>query len=379
MHVGTWEPGPVTGRGEWQPAFTADGRVMALETGAGSVRLVRTADGHELVRLDNPHQDPLVDLAFAPDGTRLVGCSFGSARGVHVWDLRLIRRGLAARGLDWDPTPPPDPPARATSVEVLVPIKLPAVRPPASEPAGLTWARMSEYLAVDPDLADPHHYRAHAWDRLGKIDRAAADFDDAVRLAPYDREARECRIDFLFNRRRYADALAAFERGRADDPGWEPSADLLTAAALWYAILAPADRRDGAKGYDLAREAVRQAPGHAAARAAVAVALLRLGRAGEAVSQDRARHAVAAGGLLLLRRWGDAVVELGRPPADELERYALALCYLAAGDRRPLADALRAGGPSPKRPLPVYVRDVHDAVAAEAAGRYLGAGWLWLR
>jgi serine/threonine protein kinase/WD40 repeat protein len=102
---GTWEQGLETGRTPERPAFTPDGRVMALETGDGSVRLVDTAAGSELARLDNPHQDPLSELTFASNGGFLVGISKGNAKGLHVWDLRLIRRQLADRRLDWDAPP----------------------------------------------------------------------------------------------------------------------------------------------------------------------------------------------------------------------------------------------------------------------------------
>jgi WD40 repeat protein len=133
LHVGSWEPGPVTGRGEGRPAFTRDGRLMALETGRGSVRLIDTESGRELVRLDNPHQDALGALVFTPDADRLIGCSLGpNARGVHVWDLRLIRRQLADRGLDWKDLPLPDPPAPTGPVEVFIPIRTP-IRLPAAK------------------------------------------------------------------------------------------------------------------------------------------------------------------------------------------------------------------------------------------------------
>ena len=133
LHVGTWVAGPRTGRGEGRPAFTAAGRVIALETGAGSVRLLRTADGRELVRLDNPHQHALDSLAFTPDCGRLVGYSARSPTGVYVWELRLIRRELAARGLDWEDQPIPDPPAPAGPVEIRVLTTTPAAPPAEGE------------------------------------------------------------------------------------------------------------------------------------------------------------------------------------------------------------------------------------------------------
>lgn len=55
--------------------------------------------------------DPIWAPTFTPDGARLIGV--GNGKGVHVWDLRLIRRHLAEMGLDWDapPYPPIDSPS----------------------------------------------------------------------------------------------------------------------------------------------------------------------------------------------------------------------------------------------------------------------------
>jgi WD40 repeat protein/tetratricopeptide (TPR) repeat protein len=362
LHVGTWEPGPVTGRGEDRPAFTPDGRVMALETGAGSVRLVRTADGRELVRLDNPHQDPLSGLAFTPDGTRLVGCSpwLGNALGVHVWDLRLIRRQLAARGLDWDAPPLPEPSAPAGPVEVRVPIRTPAGPPAKDENPLVTVARMTEYLLHDPAQVAPHHYRAHAWDRLGMAARAEADFDEAVRIHPNEPDVRECRGLFLFARGRYAEAAADLEQVLAGAPAWPAAPDLLNRVAVWHLVLAPADRRDPGKGLDLARRAVARDGKSPVYRITLGVALLRNGRPAEAVS---ALEEARANG-------GDRFDDLACP--------ALALARLALGDRPRAAEALRQGAEAAGRlsagRLLEYARLERGRLEAEAAAAYLLGG-----
>jgi serine/threonine protein kinase/WD40 repeat protein len=181
LHVGTWEPGPKTGRAEGRPAFTADSKIIALETGAGTVRLLETATGRELVRLDNPHQDPLFDLAFTPDGGRLLGASPGKhADGIHVWELRRIRKHLADRGLDWD-TIPLAPPRVHPS-----PLKLKRLTTEvASLPQGEADLRAGRWAAAVNALAnlptDPAGrtaallHRSVAYDQLRRHDEAQAD------------------------------------------------------------------------------------------------------------------------------------------------------------------------------------------------------------
>jgi WD40 repeat protein len=97
------------------PVDRSDGRchLLAVDTGTGVVRLFDPETGREYARLSNPGQD-LSQLAFDPDGTRLITGNAGAEAGVHVWDLRQLRAGLAEMGLDWDAPPFPDPPAAGT-------------------------------------------------------------------------------------------------------------------------------------------------------------------------------------------------------------------------------------------------------------------------
>jgi len=72
------------------------------------------------VRLSDPNDDRPAALAFTPDGARLVAAD-ARARLCHVWDLRALRAGLKAVGLDWDAPPFPPPPAgdAPPAVEVI--------------------------------------------------------------------------------------------------------------------------------------------------------------------------------------------------------------------------------------------------------------------
>lgn len=101
--VDSWEPGPHIGGGTpFTPiAFSPDGKLLAVETGYGSVRLVDPDTGREYARLEDPNQDRAGAMSFTPDGTQLVTTN-NDSHSVHVWDLRAIREQLAKMGLDWD-------------------------------------------------------------------------------------------------------------------------------------------------------------------------------------------------------------------------------------------------------------------------------------
>jgi WD40 repeat protein len=91
------------------PAFTRDGRLMALGISPDQVLLADAGTGRELARLTTLQPVTPSPLAFSPDGTKLVAAT--SQKTVLVWDLRRIRDRLATMGLDWDAPPYPVAPA----------------------------------------------------------------------------------------------------------------------------------------------------------------------------------------------------------------------------------------------------------------------------
>jgi serine/threonine protein kinase/WD40 repeat protein/Tfp pilus assembly protein PilF len=119
--VGTWKEGPPLG-----PlglvggcAFRADGKLVALESEPGVVRLVDPATGREAARLTAPEQTRLWPHCFTPDGGKLIAVGVES-RALHVFDLRAIRAGLRDLGLDWSDDPLPPAAARAEPLRVTV-------------------------------------------------------------------------------------------------------------------------------------------------------------------------------------------------------------------------------------------------------------------
>jgi WD40 repeat protein len=136
-HVGTWEEGPQEPVKtpmfvDWPPAFSPVGGVMALERGDGAVRLIDVGSGRDLAVLEDPRQGRAGEMAFSPDGTRLLLVN-KDENVLRLWDLRLLREGLKALDLDWaapafraeDRGGALDAPRRPLEVEVIGAEKLP--------------------------------------------------------------------------------------------------------------------------------------------------------------------------------------------------------------------------------------------------------------
>ncbi len=133
--VGTWERGPEVpqGRASTAPgpiAFSADGSILALSSSLQEIILVNTATWGLLAKLQAPDAGEVRALAFDPDGTRLAAACNGL---LAVWDLGLVRRGLAPMGLGFHDRPAPAvaadrprPTAEAPPLRVAI--------PPRSEP-----------------------------------------------------------------------------------------------------------------------------------------------------------------------------------------------------------------------------------------------------
>jgi WD40 repeat protein len=113
--VDLWREGPpIAGGGAL--AFSPDSRLLAVETGHGSVRLVGPDTGREFARLEDPNQDRARSIGFSPDGSQMITTNQDSL-SIHVWDLRMIREQLAGMGLDWEL--PAYPPAGADDSDLL--------------------------------------------------------------------------------------------------------------------------------------------------------------------------------------------------------------------------------------------------------------------
>jgi WD40 repeat protein/cytochrome c-type biogenesis protein CcmH/NrfG len=120
-----------------------DGRLIARVPDAGAFALRDAKSDRELVRLPLPDPAGFACWRWAPDGTRLFVVGRDDKK-LYVYDLRLIRAGLADLGLDWDQ--PPYPPAD------------PAEADPFAPPLEVTVVGAD--LAADPKKLARHHVDA---------------------------------------------------------------------------------------------------------------------------------------------------------------------------------------------------------------------------
>jgi serine/threonine protein kinase/WD40 repeat protein len=108
----TWEfshrfpyqgPGDVPGL----MSFTADGKMLAVAHAMEEIKLLEAATGRELATLHSPSPGIPKSLCFSRDGSLL---AVGLKPMIQLWDLRQIRKQLAAMELDWpSPARPPEP------------------------------------------------------------------------------------------------------------------------------------------------------------------------------------------------------------------------------------------------------------------------------
>jgi WD40 repeat protein/tetratricopeptide (TPR) repeat protein len=190
--VGTWELGQriVQERSvsaDHPPAFSGDGRLMAMEIAPDQVLLAAVATGRELARLTTLQPVTPTPLVFSPDGTKLIART--NQKTALVWDLRRIREQLGPMGLDWDAPPyqlsstasvasGPVPPPRSVRVVGEV------IEPRARRAAEL--AEMNRRLATNPDDAEALIYRGWLFHQEKKWPEAIADIERRLRLRPDD-------------------------------------------------------------------------------------------------------------------------------------------------------------------------------------------------
>jgi serine/threonine protein kinase/WD40 repeat protein len=210
--VGSWQQGPSLGVTWRAGAFSPDGRLLAVETGQNTVRLVNPDTGKEYARLEDPNQDRASWLAFSPDGTQLIAT--GEDRWLHVWDLRVVRAELSARGLDWGLPPflPADDPADAPLLRVAV--DLGELANPRLEIAAATVA-----IALSPVHPEAYLRRGRARLRLRDYPGAADDLGVALGLGAGDQPAWVRWADACVGAGRPAEAAAAYARAAAS---WTP-------------------------------------------------------------------------------------------------------------------------------------------------------------
>jgi WD40 repeat protein/tetratricopeptide (TPR) repeat protein len=218
--VGTWDSDPdrrieqkLGGIARHPPAFTADGRVMALGIAPDQALLADAETGRELARLTTLQPINPEPLVFSPDGTKLVAST--ARKTALVWDLRRIRDHLTSKGLDWPAPPYPSEPAASDAPGHLPPprpvrvvgevIELQARR--AGE-----LAEMNRRLAARPDDAEALGHRGWLFIHEKRWPAAIADLERRLRLRPDDADACWLLAEAYHGLGNLARALAAINR-----------------------------------------------------------------------------------------------------------------------------------------------------------------------
>ncbi|WP_165219409.1 serine/threonine-protein kinase [Aquisphaera insulae] len=308
---------------DWSPGLAIDGVVndfsndglIATTTIEGAIRLTRTDSGRQVARLEPPDMQRVYDLAFSPDGSRLV-VRHATDNGLYVWDLRAIRRQLAELGLDWDAPPlPSETLPLARPIRVLEPSPGLAGGWPVEEACAILGALRRDASAEDFERLARIAQRYRAFDvALGCLDRAAA-------LRPHRAETHSDRGRILLRHRLdAAAAAAAYGRAAEIDPSW------------WRARLGRAEAMIAAsRGGDVLAELkamCAERPWDFAARTLMSAALVEAGRHAEALSMLDSILAAYPSNQLA-RHWRARALEaLGDPTRAQLDE---------PGTRSPLA------------------------------------------
>ena len=180
IQVGTWQDGIKLGNAA---RFSPDGKMLAVWTDTAALRLVETATGREFARLEDPDFEMAQEILFTPDGSRLI--TVHRSKGMHVWDLRLLREELAEHGLDWDAEPLVPAVSRGTLPRIQwTPGDLERLRD-VQEAANYDLS-----VRVAPKLSQRWFFRGLYREQAGLYEKALEDLRTALELRPTD--ARLC-------------------------------------------------------------------------------------------------------------------------------------------------------------------------------------------
>jgi WD40 repeat protein len=316
--VGSWTEGPQLGEGSVL-AFSPDSQLVALETGAGAVRLVESATGKEVARLEDPNLCLVTGAVFTPDGERLITVTIDPMHAVRVWDLKAVRHAL--RWVAGELNHLPDP--LSAPAKLATPLCLEIDRtglPEAAESGVVAW---SLALALQPLNPVAHYRRALSYAALNK----------------YPEATRDCRLAAAWHSE--WPTLVAQTPAR--------SVDLNNLA--WAFVVKPASGRDARMAVALAEHAVKLDPTNPNHHNTLGIAYYRAGRFAEALGELQTS------------------LKDGRGRADAHDLYFLAMCHQALGDpaqARADFDRAVAWRKPPRRLSPAWTAEL-DAFHAEAA------------
>ena len=288
--VGGWKEGPLT-RGTGL-GFSPDGRLMVVDRGKGIVALIEAETGRVVADLEDPNQCGFGAAVFSPDGARLYLPS-EEHRAAYVWDLRSIRRQLAAMGLDWEWPALPETTAPARAVEplrLIVDVGLHDFsRLPYSQ---AEIERLDTALETDPDEWYALLRRAWISTQRGRDAAAVADLTRALGIRPGDHRALTNRAEALLRQGRYESCLSDYEAALPAAPDQAAAHNNLA----WMYVTVPPPARDATKALPHARRGVELMPKVAGYHNTLGIVLARLGRHRESVDELETSLAASSGG-----------------------------------------------------------------------------------
>jgi serine/threonine protein kinase/WD40 repeat protein len=180
-------------------AFSADGRLMAMEMAPAVIHLKEVATGRTVAQIEDPHGDRAGWIGFTPDGTRLI-VSTKQTQVIRIWDLRAIRIRLKTMSLDWDwpefepeadvhPMAVAGPPAVKCVVDTKLKVSWNIWRDRGQESLdGRRWneavIRFTNAIKLKSDEADCYYGRGNAYLVLNRPKEALNDFVKATDLDP---------------------------------------------------------------------------------------------------------------------------------------------------------------------------------------------------
>jgi serine/threonine protein kinase/WD40 repeat protein/tetratricopeptide (TPR) repeat protein len=324
--VGSWEPGLAFRSKQWHGieglAVTPDSGLMAISSypDARYIKLIQPNTGDEIATLEAPDPKPYTTLRFSPDGSQLAAATADYV--IHLWDLRAIRRQLAAIGLDWEA--PANLPLKDRSTVQPIQVKVEpgdlaslSSRPKAnSEKLHAALRLYSLQIGLTPYHPEPYRLRGHVHHYLGQFQKATDDFSEALRWQSSSPKRRsllyEVRAENYLRLKLHAEAVADLQKAlelNADNPS-------ACNTLAWLYVVGPEELRDPTKALCLAQKAVKLKPAEETYFNTLGVVHYRLGQYPPAVvwlerSLRKSRHSPAAASDLFFlamchARLGDA-------------------------------------------------------------------------
>jgi WD40 repeat protein len=237
------------------PAFTADGRFIAVETGPGAIALYATPTGHEVARLADPYGRRQAWLAFSHDARFLAAIPY-DFKGLALWNLGEVEDRLEKLGAGGERVSSPD---RADDALENFPLTM-TTR--VEEPSRLQEKALVEVTQqIRQNPADPalHTRRGHILRKLNRLDEAIAEFTTAIE-AGGNESLYQSRSYAHATANHYAQAIADAEKVLAavnsDDAREAHACNQLA----WYCLIGPIDTRQPERALALARRAHNRAP-----------------------------------------------------------------------------------------------------------------------